>query len=143
MTDTNPMKIGQIYKASDTYKLYGLIRSEVTFNSFTSSRSAIYHIKKISDFEYIIDDGIIASNPDQIQDFIGRYPDYDMFSGLDATTGNYRFSFGCQDLYASVIFSSQSDYTEIYEDHQENPLYDEYLLRQATFGLFEDKKIAS
>ena len=141
--DKSSMKTGQIFKAKNAFELYGLVKSEVQFSDFRPRHYTIFHFTKISDTEYMIDDSLYGHTPDQTQEFIGKFPDYDMFCGIDGTTAHNRFSFGCQELYATVVFTEYGSWTEVYEDHQGNPLYEDYMHRQASGYIIEAKKIAS
>lgn len=141
--DKTYMKTGQIFKAKNAFELYGLVKSMVQFSDFQPQHYTIFHFAKISETEYVIDDSLYGNSHDQTQKFISKFPDYDMFCGIDGTTTHNRFSFGCQELYATVVYTELSSWTEVYEDHQGNPQYEEYLHRQASGYIVEAKKIAS
>jgi hypothetical protein len=137
------MNIGQVFKAKDAFELYGQIISGVTFGDFSSRHFTIFHFAKISENEYLLDDMLSGTNHDRTQDFISRFPDYDTFCGVDATGREKRFSFGSRELYATAVFTPNASWTEVYEDHLGNPLYDDYMRRQAVADMASQKKIAS
>ena len=137
------MKTGQVFKAKDAFELYGRVKSQVQFSDFHPRHFTIFHFTKISETEYMIDDSLYGNSHDQTQNFIAKFPDYDMFCGVDGTTTHNRFSFGCQELYATVVYTEYSSWTEVYEDHKGNPIYEEYMHRQASGFIVETKKIAS
>ncbi|WP_413583394.1 hypothetical protein [Bdellovibrio sp. HCB288] len=136
------MKKGQIIQAKDVFELYGKVRSEIRFEDFTPQTFTIFHFKKISETEFKIDDNLQGVNHDHTQDFIAKFPDYDTFCGVDATGKDSMFSFGSKELYATVVYTPSQSWTEVYEDHEGNPRYNEYLRTQAIIDHYE-KKIAS
>ncbi|WP_413576893.1 hypothetical protein ACLVWU_02215 [Bdellovibrio sp. HCB290] len=136
------MKTGQIIKAKNVFELYGKVRSEIRFEDFTPQTFTIFHFTRISDNEFVVDDKLQGVNHDHTQDFIAKYPDYDTFCGVDSTGKENLFSFGSKELYATVVYTAGRSWTEVYEDHEGNPRYNEYLRTQAILDHAE-KKIAS
>ena len=134
------MKVGQLFTAKDDFELYGVIRSSVNAQNFISEYYQIFHFIKISDDQYKIDASFKAQDYNDNKGFLSRFPDGDIYCGFDATGTHDDFTFSSKDLFASVVFTDVAAWTAIYEDHLGNPVYDDYMVREARIQLMNLKK---
>ena len=134
------MKVGQLFTAQDDFELYGLIRSSVSSEDFIPEVCQIFHFIKISHDQYKVDASFKGQDYRDNKGFLSRFPDGDIYCGLDATGTHDDFTFSSKDLFASVVFTDLGSWTATYEDHLGNPVYDEYMIREARIQLINLKK---
>lgn len=134
------MEVGQLFTAKDDFELFGLIRSSVQSADFIPEFYQIFHFVKVSDNLYKLDATFKAQDYRDNKGFLSRFPDGDIYCGLDATGSHDDLTFSSRSLFASVVFTDIKSWTTIYEDHLGNPEYDEYMVREARLQLINLKK---